>query len=79
MSKLTEKGPLSNVGVNPDVPEHCTKNGASMLGDRLVEYHAQRGRRIEVRVSPVDGKYGSPRASNRMYKVVSDIDPVRMA
>ncbi len=76
MSKLTDKPAISE-GTTPQ-RDHCSMKGAALLAARIVAYHAERGRRVECKVAPMPGPYGSALASKRMYGIRSDINPVRV-
>lgn len=75
MSKLTDRAPFSG-GTEP-MHDYCTKQGAEILAARLIAYHLERGRRIEVKISPIPGRFGHVAAPKRMFGITSDINPKR--
>lgn len=75
MSKLKDKEPIGG-GTEP-MHDYCTKQGAEILAARLIAYHLERGRRIEVKISPIPGRFGHVAAPKRMFGITSDINPKR--
>lgn len=73
MSKLKDKEPIGG-GTEP-MHDYCTKQGAEILAARLIAYHLERGRRIEVKISPIPGRFGHVAAPKRMFGITSDINP----